>query len=268
MSSATPFSSGVIDVVIDGVIALVRLNRPEKRNAMNDQVVLGLEAAFRSMPTEVKAAVIHGAGEHFSAGLDLSELVETDLSGAIDHSRMWHRVFEAIEFGRIPVVSALHGAVVGGGLELACATHVRVAETTAYYALPEGQRGIFVGGGGSVRLPRLIGVARMMEMMLTGRVYRAEEGYPFGFSHYVVGPGEALAKACELARKIAGNAGRTNFALIQALPRIAEGDRAAGYLMEALMSSIAQDDVEAKTRLRDFLDKRAGKVRPAVAREG
>jgi enoyl-CoA hydratase/carnithine racemase len=132
MSSATPISSGVIDVVIDGEIALVRLNRPEKRNAINDQVVLGLEAAFRSMPSEVKAAVIHGAGDHFSAGLDLSELVETDLGGAIEHSRMWHRAFEAIEFGRIPVVSALHGAVVGGGLELACATHVRVADATAY----------------------------------------------------------------------------------------------------------------------------------------
>ena len=211
---------------------------------------------------DVKAAVIHGAGEHFSAGLDLSELVETDLVGAIEHSPLWHRAFEAIEFGRVPVVSALHGAVVGGGLELACATHVRVAEASAFYALPEGQRGIFVGGGGSVRLPRLIGVSRMMEMMLTGRVYRAEEGHSFGFSHYVAPDGEGLAKAKELARKIAGNAGRTNFALIQALPRIAEGDRAAGYLMEALMSSIAQDDAEAKSRLRAFLEKRADKVAP------
>ena len=101
---------------------------------------------------------------------------------------------------------------------------MRVAESSTFYALPEGQRGVFVGGGGSVRLPRLIGVARMMEMMLTGRVYRAEEGYAIGFSHYVVPVGEGFAKAMELARKIAGNAGRTNFALIHALPRIAEGD--------------------------------------------
>jgi len=98
--------------------------------------------------------------------------------------------------------------------------------------------------------------------MLTGRVYRAEEGLAFGFSHYVVAPGEALAKAIDLARKIAGNAGLTNFALIHALPRIAEGDRATGYLMEALVSSIAQDDAEAKSRLRDFLDKKAAKVTP------
>jgi enoyl-CoA hydratase/carnithine racemase len=260
--SAAPTGDAVVDTEIEGDIAVVRLNRPAKRNALNDKAILGLEAAFRTLPEGVKAAVLHGAGEHFSAGLDLSELVETDLNAAIDHSRLWHRAFEAIEFGRVPVVAALHGAVVGGGLELACATHVRVAETSAFYALPEGQRGIFVGGGGSVRLPRLIGVSRMMEMMLTGRVYRAEEGYGLGFSHYVVPVGEGFARAKTLAHKIAGNAGRTNFALIQALPRIADGDRAAGYLIESLMSAIAQDDREAKSRLRAFLDKRADKVAP------
>ncbi len=263
MSAAIATADDAVVVTeIDGDVAIVRLNRPAKRNALNDRAILALEAAFRSFPNGVRAAVLHGAGEHFSAGLDLSELVETDLNHGVEHSRMWHRAFEAIEFGRVPVVSALHGAVVGGGLELACATHVRIAESSAFYGLPEGQRGVFVGGGGSVRLPRLIGVSRMMEMMLTGRVYRAEEGYGFGFSHYVVPVGEGLAKAKELARKIAGNAGRTNFALIQALPRIAEGDRAAGYLMEALMSAIAQDDVEGKSRLRAFLEKRADKVAP------
>ena len=265
MSAGPPApDESIVVTEIEGEIAIVRLNRPAKRNALNDRAILGLEAAFRSLPAGVGAAVLHGAGEHFSAGLDLSELVEVDLAGAVEHSRLWHRAFEAIEFGRVPVVSALHGAVVGGGLELACATHVRVAEASAYYALPEGQRGIFVGGGGSVRLPRLIGVSRMMEMMLTGRVYRADEGLGFGFSHYVVGEGEGLAKAKALARKIAGNAGRTNFALIQALPRIAEGDRAAGFLMEALMSAIAQDDKEAKSRLRAFLEKRADKVAPSA----
>ncbi|MGA2045426.1 MAG: crotonase/enoyl-CoA hydratase family protein [Roseiarcus sp.] len=254
--------NAVVATEIEGAIAVVRLDRPAKRNALNDKAILGLEAAFRSLPGSVGAAVLHGAGEHFSAGLDLSELVEVDLPAAVEHSRLWHRAFEAIEFGRVPVVACVHGAVVGGGLELACAAHVRVAEDSAYYALPEGQRGIFVGGGGSVRLPRLIGVSRMMEMMLTGRVYGAEEGYGFGLSHYVVPAGEGLAKAKALARKIAGNAGRTNFALIQALPRIAEGDRAAGFLLEALMSAIAQDDAEAKARLRAFLEKRADKVAP------
>ena len=90
---------------------------------------------------------------------------------------MWHRAFERIERGRLPVVAVLKGAVIGGGLELASATHLRVAEPSAFYALPEGQHGLFVGGGGSVRVPRLIGAHRMADMMLTGRVLDAEEGH-------------------------------------------------------------------------------------------
>src|SRR4029077_19977060 len=113
------------------------------------------------------------------------------------------------------------GAVVGGGLELAAAVHIRVAERSAYYALPEGSRGIFVGGGGSVRLPPLLGVARMMDMMLTGRTLNAEEGQAIGLSQYLVDNGAGLAKAIELAERIAGNAPFTNFAvthMLRALP--------------------------------------------------
>ena len=130
----------------------------------------------------------------------------------------------------MPVVAVLHGAVVGGGLELAAAAHIRVAERSAYYALPEGSRGIYVGGGASVRLPRLIGVSRMMDMMLTGRTYSAEDGQAIGLSHYLVEPGTGLAKGIELAERIATNAPLTNFAVMHVLPRIAESDPASGYL--------------------------------------
>ena len=119
----------------------------------------------------------------------------------------------------------MKGAVIGGGLELAAAAHVRVAERSAYYALPEASRGIFVGGGGSVRLPRLIGVARVMDMILTGRTYAAEEGQTIGLSTYLVDDGKGLATALELAQRIATNAPLTNFAAVHMLPRIAEGDR-------------------------------------------
>ena len=160
----------------------------------------------------------------------------------------------------MPVVAVLHGAVVGGGLELAAAAHVRVAERSAYYALPEGSRGIYVGGGGSVRLPRLIGVSRMMDMMLTGRTYSAEEGQAMGLSTYLVEPGTGFAKGIELAARIAANTPLTNFAVMHALPRIAEMRSGGGYAVEALMSAIAQADGEAKARLKDFLEKRAPKV--------
>ena len=129
-----------------------------------------------------------------------------------------------------------------------------------YYALPEGSRGIFLGGGGTVRLPRLIGVSRVMELMLTGRTYSAEEGQSIGLSHYLVDPGAGLAKGIELAKHIASNAPLTNFAIMHALPRIAESDPASGYLTEALMAGIAQDSDIAKKRLKDFLEKRGKKV--------
>jgi enoyl-CoA hydratase/carnithine racemase len=244
-----------------GNIAILKLARPQKRNALDDGTVLGIETFFTSLPDDIAAALLHGEGEHFSAGLDLSELEERDIRQGIAHSSLWHRVFEKIQFGKVPVVAVLHGAVVGGGLELAAAAHVRVAERSAYYGLPEGSRGIYVGGGGSVRLPRLIGVARMMDMMLTGRTYSAEDGQAMGLSNYLVEPGEGFAKGLALAQRIASNTALTNFAVTHALPRIAEIDPSSGYAVEALMSSIAQADGEAKARLKEFLEKRAPKVR-------
>jgi enoyl-CoA hydratase/carnithine racemase len=243
-----------------GAVAILTLARPEKRNALNDTTVLGVETFFATLPAGVKAVVLNAEGKHFSAGLDLSELKVLSTEEGIAHSRLWHGIFDKIEFGRVPVVTVMHGAVVGGGLELAAATHIRIAERSAYYALPEGSRGIFVGGGGSVRLPRLIGVSRMMDLMLTGRTYGAEEGQAFGLSHYLVEPGEGLAKAIEIARRIATNSPTTNFAILKALPRIAEQDRASGYVMESMMAAIAQGNEEAKKRIRDFLEKRAAKV--------
>jgi (methylthio)acryloyl-CoA hydratase len=246
-----------------GAILRVTLARAHKRNALNDPTVFELERVFTSLPTGTKAVVLDGAGDHFCAGLDLSELTERDAAEGIAHSMSWHRAFEKIQFGTVPVVSMLKGAVVGGGLELAAATHVRVAETSAFYAFPEGQRGIYVGGGASVRVPRIIGVDRMMDMMLTGRTYDAAEGYQLGLSQYLVEPGQGIAKAMELAGKIAGNAGMTNFALIHALPRIADMDRSNGFMMEALMAGVAQAHPDAKLRVRAFLDKKAEKVSPS-----
>ena len=243
-----------------GAVAILRLTRAHKRNALDDETIAGIDTFFATLPADIGAVLLHGEGEHFSAGLDLSELQERDITQGIAHSGLWHRAFEKIQYGKAPVVAVLHGAVVGGGLELAAAAHVRVAERSTYYALPEGSRGIYVGGGGSVRLPRLIGVARMMDMMLTGRTYSAEEGQAMGLSTYLVEQGKGFAKGLELAARIASNTPLTNFAVLQALPRIAEMAPAAGFAVEALMSSIAQADAEAKMRLKAFLEKRAPKV--------
>ena len=249
-----------VDTEVRGEILLVRLNRPEKRNAMNDATVLGLEEIFSNIPAGIKCAVIYGEGKHFSAGLDLSELTERDAIQGVHHSRMWHRALDKIQFGNVPVVAVLHGACVGGGLELASACHIRVAEASAFYALPEGQRGIFVGGGASVRLPKLIGMARMADMMFTGRVITSEEGNTIGITQYLVEDGKGLEKGIELATKISGNAGMTNYALMHVLPRIVDASQDQALMMESLIAAIAQNAPEAKERLKQFLEGKAKKV--------
>ena len=241
-------------------VAVIRLTRPAKRNALNDGLILALRDLFENLPEGVRAAVIDGDGEHFCAGLDLSELQERDAGQGLHHSRMWHAALERVQYGPVPVIAALHGAVVGGGLELASACHIRVADESTFYALPEGSRGIFVGGGGAVRIPRLIGAARMTDMMLTGRVYNAAEGEKVGLAQYLVPQGTAFDKAFELAVRVAQNAPLTNYALIHALPRIAEQPADQGFLTEAMMAAIAQSAPEAKQRVRAFLEGRAAKV--------
>jgi enoyl-CoA hydratase/carnithine racemase len=252
----------LVSVSLSDAVAHVRLNRPGKRNAISDDLIAQIHTSFVNLPDSVRAVVLSGEGEHFCAGLDLSELVERDIGSAVLHSRMWHAAFDAIQFGRVPVVAALHGAVVGGGLELAAACHIRVAEPSAYFGLPEGQRGIFVGGGGSVRIPRLMGVARMTDLMLTGRVYDADEGLAAGLVQYKVGEGQGLAKAIALARKVAGNAPMSAFAVMHALPRIVEQAPGEGLFTESLMAAVAESTPDAQARLRAFLEGRAGKVKP------
>ncbi len=255
-------SSALLSVERRGAVALLHLARPEKRNALNDALITALGAFFAAPPEGVRVAIVAGHGAHFSAGLDLSDITEKDATAGMFHSRLWHRAFRQIAEGTLPVIAVLHGAVIGGGLELASACHVRVAERSAYYALPEGQRGIFVGGGGSVRLPRLIGLSRMTDMMLTGRVFSAEEGQAIGLSNYLVEDGAGLALALDLAAKVAANAPLTNFAVLHALPRIAEADREGGFLAETLMAGISVADQEAKARLHAFLEGRAAKIAP------
>ncbi len=245
----------------DGDVAIVRLTRIHKRNALDDELIGGLDAVFGALPADVRAVVLAADGEHFSAGLDLSSLRESTVAEGLARSYRWYRAFDRIQFGNVPVVAALHGGVIGGGFELAAAAHIRVADTTAYFALPEAQRGIFVGGGGSVRISRLIGPARMMDLMLTGRIYSADEGHHLGISTYLVEPGEAEARALAIARQVALVPPLSVFGILQAVPRNAEGDTATGYLLEALMAAAAAGDPAAQERIAAFLAGRAAKVK-------
>ncbi|MGC4962424.1 crotonase/enoyl-CoA hydratase family protein [Gordonia sp. DT101] len=257
METALPPS---LRVERDGPVAILTLARPEKRNAISDTMVRGIEDFFRNLEPTVRVVVLAADGDHFSAGLDLSEMAERSSFEGVAHSQMWHRAFREIEQAPVPVIAALRGAVVGGGLELAATAHIRVAEQSTFYALPEGQRGLFVGGGASMRIPRLIGVSRMMDMMLTGRRYSGDEGERIGLNQYLVEDGTGLSVAMDLARRVAENPPQTNFAVTQALPLIAEANPREGSMMESLVAALAQGTDDAKSRMSDFLSGRAAKV--------
>jgi enoyl-CoA hydratase/carnithine racemase len=253
-SSKQPDAPVSIDV--DGAVALLTFRRPEKRNAINDAILDEMRTFFARPPTGVRVAILAGSGGHFSAGLDLAEQVKREPASTLKHSRGWHAVMETVQFGGLPVVSVLEGAVMGGGLEIAAATHIRVAEPSVRYQLPEGRRGIFVGGGATVRVGRIIGADRMTEMMLTGREYGAEEGQRLGLSHYLVAAGQGMAKARELALQVASNAELVNYLIIQSIARIDDMSRADGLYTESLSAAISQSGADAGEGLRAFLEKR------------
>ncbi|HAV09604.1 MAG TPA: enoyl-CoA hydratase [Rhodobacteraceae bacterium] len=261
MNDSASKPSKVTRIEIDGDIATIIFNRPEKRNAMNDALIDELDAFFSAPPKSVTAVILRGEGGHFCSGLDLAEHEHRAPVEGVFHSRNWHRVSELIEFGGLPVISVLTGAVIGGGLEIAASTHVRIAEPTVRFQLPEGRRGIFVGGGATVRVGRLLGPDRMREMMLTGRNYGAEDGLRLGLAHYCVGEGEGLPLAQKLARQISDNAPFSNYLMINTISRINDMSRSDGLFTESLAAAMSQTSDGAKEGLRAFLEKREPKFR-------
>lgn len=240
-------------------IAFLKLNRKSKRNAINDKMIEELGGFFSSMADGTRVVVLHADGDHFCAGLDLIERINDrspDPLNGIRRSRNWYRVFEMIEHGNVPVISVLKGGVIGGGLELAAATHIRVCEPSAYFQLPEGQRGIFVGGGASVRVPRIIGAGRVTEMMLTGRAFGAQEGLELGLGHYLVGEGEGLAKATALAGKLKENSPVSNFAIINGVSHIAQMGPNGGFFAESVLTTMTARATDSKDRISGFFDER------------
>ncbi|BAO29032.1 crotonase/enoyl-CoA hydratase family protein [Sulfuritalea hydrogenivorans] len=240
----------------DGLVYTITLNRPAKRNAISDRLLDALDKAWEERPAEARVVILAGAGDHFCAGLDLSEHQHREPFGVMLHSQGWHRLFNKIQMTGIPVVAVLHGAVIGGGLELATATHVRVAEPSVMYQLPEGRHGIFVGGGASVRVARIVGQGRMAEMMLTGRILNAEEGQALGLSHYLVGKGEGMARAQELAARIAENAPMANYAMVTAIQRIGNMSTDDGFYVESLTAALTQTSPEVVARIGQFLNRK------------
>jgi (methylthio)acryloyl-CoA hydratase len=245
-------------------VTTVTLNREECRNAVNEAMLAEIEYVFRLPPEGTRCFVLASKGPHFCAGLDLREHHDKNRS-PIEFMRLsqnWHRTFDFIQFGGIPVVAALQGAVVGGGLELAAATHVRIAEPSTFFALPEGQRGIFTGGGATVRVGRIITPARMVDMMLTARTYDAQRGLDVGLAHEIVATGQTLSRAKTLAKQIATHPPTTNFAIVTGIARINDMSSTDGMFAESLLAAAVQTNPDISQRLGDFLNKKTKRLEP------
>jgi (methylthio)acryloyl-CoA hydratase len=256
----TMCTEGTVTYELRDSVAWLGLNRPHKRNAIGGALLAALEAAVRRAQDEARALVVFGHGPCFSAGVDLTEHRAPEPMEVFHYSRAWHAAFSLLRRGHIPAIAALHGATIGGGLELAAACHIRVADETAFFALPEGTRGIYVGGGASVYVARLLGAQRMADMMLTGRVLDAAAAERAGLVQYLVPQGEAKSKAGELAERVEAMAPLTILGVLGALPRIQDMSEADGLFVESLMVALSITGPEAAARLADFAAKRAPKV--------
>jgi (methylthio)acryloyl-CoA hydratase len=254
-----------LDIVMhDDGISVVTLNRPTKRNALDSHTIEELVEFFSKAPRAgIRAIVLAGAGDHFCAGLDLVEHHQADRTPAeFMHLCMrWHEAFNKMEYGGVPVIAALKGAVVGGGLELASAAHIRVMDTSTYFALPEGQRGLFTGGGATIRVADLVGKSRMIDMMLTGRVYQGQAAVDLGLAQYITN-GSSLDMAMELARKAAQNLPLSNFAICSAISHMQNMSALDAAYAEAVVAGVVNTQPEARARLAAFADKSGARVRP------
>lgn len=249
----TPHDDGVVEVT---------LSRPNKRNALNAETIEELIEVFSRLPRAgARAIVLNAQGDHFCAGLDLVEHHREDRrpEDFMHLCLRWHEAFNKMEYGGVPIVAALKGAVVGGGLELASSAHVRVMDHSTYFALPEGQRGLFTGGGATIRVADLVGKARMIDMMLTGRVYQDDEAVAVGLAQYRVQ--DSQTKALELARTAAQNPPLSNFAICSAISHMQNMSALDAAYAESVVAGIVNTQPASRDRLDAFAKGTAARVR-------
>jgi enoyl-CoA hydratase len=241
-------------------VTVVRLERPEKLNALTREMLSGLRETFARLGREegVRAVILTGAGEKaFSAGTDIGELASLGAEEARAAAERGQEVCDLIERCPVPVIAAVGGVAAGGGCELALACHLRVASTAARFSLPELKLGVIPGYGGTQRLARATGSGRALEMMLTGAEISAEEALRVGLVNRVVAPAELLAEAEALAQKIAGLAPLAVRACLEAVTRGLTLPLEEGLQLERELFSrlFATEDMREGTRA--FLEKRA-----------
>lgn len=245
-------------------IGLLTINRPDKLNAISNELTSELSQLLGEIENdeELRVLIITGAGDKaFVAGADIKELVDRDAKIGRRVSRERQEIFSRIENLQIPVIGAINGYALGGGLEIALACSIRVCSEKAQFGAPEVKLGIIPGDGGTQRLPRLVGLGRAMEMILTGDFIDAQEAYRIGLVNKVFPHEEMMDGAMELAQRIASRPPLAVRYAKEAVNRSQGGDAVSGFALESYLHALACTTEDKKEGVSAFLEKRKGEFK-------
>ena len=240
-------------------LAVVTLNRPEKLNSLTREMILELSDLFGNFATQpdLRAVILTGSGEKaFCVGTDIGELAGSNEGEALSVSQRGQTLCNLIEHCPVPVIAAINGMAVGGGCELALASHIRLATANARFSLPETKLGIIPGYGGTQRLTREIGMTRALEIMLSGRELSAADAERLGLINRIVDSGGLLAEAQSLAADIAKLAPLAIRACLESVRRGLELPLEQGLALEAQLFADLFNTADVREGTSAFLEKR------------
>jgi enoyl-CoA hydratase/carnithine racemase len=247
-----------------GSIAYVTVDRPKVLNALNTPTWADLHAAFEDAKADafVRGVILTGAGDKaFIAGADISELAHVDAYEAEESSRFGQRVLDLVENLGKPVIAAINGFALGGGCETAMACTIRIAAEHAKFGQPEVKLGLLPGGGGTQRLPRLVGKGRALQLILTGETISAQEAYRIGLVNEIVPAANLVARAETILKQISANAPIAIKFSLEAANKGMDTSQAEGFALEASYFGICAATEDKKEGTSAFLEKRAPQFR-------
>jgi enoyl-CoA hydratase/carnithine racemase len=247
-----------------GAIAYVTVNRPKVLNALNTPTWTDLQTAFMEAKADatVHGVILTGAGDKaFIAGADISELAHVDAYEAEESSRFGQGVLDLIENLGKPVIAAINGFALGGGCETAMACTIRIAAEHAKFGQPEVKLGLLPGGGGTQRMPRLVGKGRALQLILTGETISAQEAYRIGLVNEIVPAANLIARAETILKQISANAPIAVKFSLEAANKGMDTSQAEGLVLEASYFGICAATEDKKEGTSAFLEKRAPKFR-------
>jgi enoyl-CoA hydratase len=260
MSMATAETLVNVSYEKKGAIAYVTVNRPKVLNALNSRTWQDLRTAFEEAQgdVEVRGVIITGAGDKaFIAGADISELAHVSAVEAEQSSAFGQAVLNLVENLGKPVIAAINGFALGGGCETAMACTIRIAAENAKFGQPEVKLGLLPGGGGTQRLPRLVGKGRALQLILSGETINAAEAYRIGLVNEVVPAADLIARAEAILKQIFANAPIGVKFSIEAVNKGLETSQAEGFALEASFFGLCAATEDKKEGTSAFLEKRA-----------